>query len=651
MIRHMPVCCFLTLIGLFAAFANADPVRPETRYASLNLPRNTAEKAAMERPVFSIADPTGPSFTEEQKAMQRNAGEALLHKIRTTSRTLLIPPGDYRFSSKSPIVLEGLHDLKIMANGVTFWMERPADQITADSWGWRFFHCRNVSIKGLTLDYDPALYMQGRIDSIDYTARTVDLVVDEDFPLVDYHPLQIIFFRANGEYIPQPTHFHDGAKVIGDRRLRVTMKTMDPFRAQNEDPKILEAFEGRCKIGVGDYAVLPFRTSSAIEIEQCAAMRFVDVTLYAAPGFAFMESGGGGGHEYVGCKVIRRPGTCRLWAGNADAFHSRMLKKGSRLERCEFSYIGDDFLNFHSFWHLVTSRIAPNRFVIVPHKYEPFSVGKPIAFYDQVSAASQGSATITAIEPLNDPGLIEKSKQTPEKYGFIPFHEKPIVVTLNRDVAATEGSLVDSRTFNSPGIVVKDCYFHDGMGRGALVEGVEHVRFENNTWRDCNGGIQMFSCMWFYVEGPFTRYVTIRNNRFLNADAIPAPVQQHQPINGTICMSLVANGGNYLRDVVNSRGLQIVGNTFYRPMNYAVLVAYTHDVTVSKNRIIEPRRYVSRIGYDASPPYYKNANGVSNPESAILITRSEKVKIDRNEVQDPEGILKETVSFGPGVKP
>ena len=338
--------------------------RGATRFSSCR--RTPPRQAATTRPAFSLSDPVSPAFSDAEKEAQRAAGTELLGRLRAATADVTIPPGDYRFACRQATLIEGLHDLAIDARGVTFWFDRPADQITADCWGLQFLKCRNVTLRGLTVDYDPLLYMQGRVDAIDFAAGTLDMTVDEGFPVVEFRPLQIIFFRANGDYIPQPPHFHDGIKIVGDRKLRVKIQTKDQLRAQSEDARFLEAFEGRCKIGVGDRAVLPFRTGTGFQLEQCARMTLEDVTLYAAPGFSFLESGGEGAHVYRRCKVIRRPGSRRLWAGNADAFHSRAMEKGSRLEACEFSFGGDDFLNFHGFWQLATHRYAANRFAMFP---------------------------------------------------------------------------------------------------------------------------------------------------------------------------------------------------------------------------------------------------------------------------------------------
>ncbi len=638
---------FLTAVLLLVppAFAETTP----GPYDFLGLPKNTAETRAAQRPPFSMSDPAGPVFTEEEKTAQRAAGEALLEQLRAARGTLTIPPGDYRLPCRQPVVLENLNDVVVEAAGATLWLERPPDEAAAECWGLKFLHCRNVTLRGLVVDYDPPLYMQGRVTSLDMGTGALEVEADPGFPAVDFRPLQIIFFRPDGAYIPQPPHFHNGVTVAEGRTLRTTVKTIAELRRQSSDPKILEAFGGRSKIGAGDWAVLPFRTGTALWVEQCAAMTFEDVTLHAAPGFAFLESGGAGGHTYRRCGVVRRPGTNRLWAGNADAFHSRMLEKGPLLEGCEFAHIGDDFLNLHSFWHLAAHRFAPNQYVLFPHMYEPFRVGATIEFFDQVSAASQGEAVITALEPLTDAVLLEKTRTMPEKYGFIPYHGTPVVAALDRDVRADEGSLVDARALDSPGAAVRDCYFHDTMGRGALVEGVRDMVLEDNTWRDCSGGVLMFSCMWFYVEGPAPKNTTVRNNRFLNADALPAPVQRHQPVNGTICMTLVANGGNYPRTVLHNTGLTVTGNVLYRPMNYPVLAAYTRGVEVAGNRIIEPRHYLDSVGYDESPVYYSDADGNPNPSCAIFVTQSTDVRVGGNRIEGPAGAAAREWCFGPGV--
>ena len=116
--------------------------------------------------------PIGPSFTSAQKTAQRTAGANLLTNIRNASGTYTITPGDYRFSANWNLnpVLDGLHDLTLMAYGVTFWFDAP--QI----WGIEFRNCNNVQVKGLTLDYDPVPFCQGRITAINGNVASVELM-------------------------------------------------------------------------------------------------------------------------------------------------------------------------------------------------------------------------------------------------------------------------------------------------------------------------------------------------------------------------------------------------------------------------------------------------------------------------------------------
>src|SRR5580698_9361202 len=79
--------------------------------------------------------------------------------IKEGKTEVVIPPGTYRMTAKpgSPhLYLHDVRNLTIVATGVTMICEKLSRAIA-------FENCHNVTLKGLTVDYDPLPFTQGTV--------------------------------------------------------------------------------------------------------------------------------------------------------------------------------------------------------------------------------------------------------------------------------------------------------------------------------------------------------------------------------------------------------------------------------------------------------------------------------------------------------
>ena len=118
--------------------------------------------------------PTGyPNFSEQESTALRQKGQDILRDIREASKAgqaeIVIPPGDYLFHARwsQASTLKGLADLEIRAEGVTFWFEPPMIH------GLLFEDCRNVTLRGLTIDFTLPCWFQARVLEVDRDRNTI----------------------------------------------------------------------------------------------------------------------------------------------------------------------------------------------------------------------------------------------------------------------------------------------------------------------------------------------------------------------------------------------------------------------------------------------------------------------------------------------
>ncbi len=607
-------------------------------------PLNAAEEAALARPAFSITDPPGYVSDEEEKQQQREAWQKLEGDLKTAiasgQHDFTVPPGEYRFPSATGFVLADVSDFTLHATGAYFWSERPEADLLGNPQGLNLLRCHNVTIEGLTLDFDPALWVQGQITSLDLAANTVDIAPDPDFPSpAGFGGGQLFFFRPDGRLLRQGVPFHEGLEALPDAGLRVHVRP-GQLQWMNEDKGVQAAFGGASTVQVGDWVVAPFRRGHAIRMELCESCSLVGCTVYASPGAGIVELGGAGGNRYVGHKLIRKPGARRLWASTADAFFSALVDRGPTLEGCEFSFTADDLFNLHGYFALVTHRLAPNQIIVMPMNYEPFAPGGKLTFYDWRSCEQLGEATITAVEKVTDEAVIDEARAFPGQVGLLSYSGAPFLLTLDNPVELAPGAIVDTHNANDAGFVIQDCYFHDSTARCGLISGASNGLIEHNVWRDLGGGLSLYMESWFYNEGPMPHDVTVRGNRFL--DILLDPRSADAPVAGLLYTGMVPPG-NYLRTVAPLTNLVFEDNLIDPSPGPALVMAYVKGGAVRNNTFRRPFSFIGKAGGEVSPEYYGKSL-----DMPLYFTVCEDIEVSGNVVEDPEGFCESgAVGLGP----
>ena len=481
--------------------------------------------------------PTGfPAFTEDQKKALRQKGQKALQDIRDAlaagRRRVVIPPGDYLFHANwsRASTLKNLADLEIDARGVTFWFEPPLIHALL------FENCRNVTVRGLTIDFTIPCWFQARVIDIDRKKKTVRAVLMPGYPPRDADGKEeksgertFMFYDANGRFI---NHRH----TPGTWRLLEDGSTVLCHLKRYGIPDALRP---------GDYIVGAIRTGAALRSVNCSGMRFEDINIWSSPGMAIYEGGGEGGNVYHHVRATRRPRTNRLHAFGADVFHLASTNCGPTLDRCEAAYGADDVINIHGDFGRVVQRVDDRRYYL----QGVYEVGDMLEFRDQFSVELLGIAKVVAVEKTPDGPSLPINKWYQAKGEWL--------VTLDKGLDLPPLSLVvmDGKR-SASGFVIRNCWFHDDFQR-TLINGAPNGLIENTTFQNLGYGICVQFETWGpWMEGPFARNLTIRNNRFLNAP----------PTGPSISVSMHPPGGGSDRRRFKARpvtNLAIVGNYFF----------------------------------------------------------------------------------------
>ena len=261
--------------------------------------------------------------------------------LKRGDKRIVIPPGNYRIDpvkgSGVLWTLDGLKDVEIVADGVTMTGTKLMRAIT-------FKECSGVSLRGLTIDYDPLPFTQGEVIALAADGASIDVRLHAGYPKKAYSRVEILDPKTRFRKKGMPFLWGSKALMIEDGVVQVQLKDLGKF-AQVGD---LVSFS------TGQEAGAPH----AVTVESCSHMLFENVTVHSAPGMGIVEVDGEGGSVFRGCRIVPGPKPAgateeRLLSASWDAFQSKTIRQGPTIELCEIRDAGDDSWSVQSSDYLV----------------------------------------------------------------------------------------------------------------------------------------------------------------------------------------------------------------------------------------------------------------------------------------------------------
>ena len=569
---------------VYADFA-IDLADPSTAGVDLPAARAAFAQTRFSAPGNYAQTPETAAWDDTTKAAQRDAARKLLGELKRAiarkDARFVVPPGHYRFdvAARPDLTVTDASNLEIAASGATFWFESPE--------GLKFKNCRNVTVRGLTLDYDPVPFSQGVIVAMNAPQSYVVLRIIDGFPLPERKPSDgtlVLPFHADGTMIPHRMDTASSVEDLGERFVRAYL---------TQGLMLGEPDRSVAPVGVGDVLVFAPRKDVDIASTGCSGMKLDGVTLFASSHMGIIETDGDGGDTYRGCRIVRRPGTARFIACNADGFHSYLMKRGPTLEDCEISYTCDDCVNIHGFLDMVSRAEDPTHLLIITPMGMNFERGSALTFYGHEDLVSGGTAHVTAVEKVTDEAEMTSALAMEREVRCRSFPEKLLWrVTLDAPVTAQRHALVESP--DGPcgsGFVVRRGYFHDNNARGILTEAshgtIEDSRFE----RTGMPGI-LLSPDLFWIEGPMPRDVAIRRNTFVECNRQLDSRTAYSHMTASICC-VVYMHGSQLSAATPASKITIEANTITRPGAAGIFIGNAQYCDVRNNVITNPMFFPS----------------------------------------------------------
>ena len=418
--------------------------------------------------------------------------------VASGAKRVVVPPGRYAVTPRHQqhLALHDLTDVTIVADGVEMVCTQTTRALTVD-------RCSGVTVRGLTIDYDPLPFTQGRITAVAPDHRWVEFELIDGYPdrqlerrIEVYDPATAVL-KTETEYGWLPF------EPLGGRRYRVSRGAGYRFNPAKPHEAVGDVL-------VTNNAYAPGGSQPhAVQSTGCRNLRLEDVTLYASNCFGFLEYGCDG-TTYLRCRLDRRSpaddpvarGVMRMRSTDADAYHSVDAVRGPAIVNCVAKYQGDDCVNIHGSYQMVMAVDGPVVRVLSSGrpKIDP---GDPLELltYDGRRLPDARAVSVVAdghITPAERQFMLAQKMDESLKHTGVPDAFK---VTLDRAVDLPRGSALCSGRHTGNGFRVQGCDFGFNRSRGILMKASDGVISGNRITGTWGSAIQVQPEVWWLESG------------------------------------------------------------------------------------------------------------------------------------------------------
>lgn len=281
--------------------------------------------------------------------------------VNSHASQVIVPPGIYR--GQAPFLsLQNVSDLEIIADGVTMICETKVRALAINN-------CKNVKIKGLTIDYYPLTFTQG--DIIAVTDTYVDVRIHTGYDVAPYSRIDIVDPVTRGRKRGSVFVWNSTAEVVDNNVVRVYQPDLKVAARVGDMASMSTGPEGQ------------YGAPHVLEMDDCrGGMILEDITVHCGPGFGIFERGGQGKTHLKNCRIVPGPlppGATqeRLLSTSWDAIQHTLTNTGPVVEGCEVRDAGDD--SWSVTWdgnYVITGLYAGNRrLTLADNRDRPLQVG------------------------------------------------------------------------------------------------------------------------------------------------------------------------------------------------------------------------------------------------------------------------------------
>ena len=456
--------------------------------------------------------------------------------------TLKVDGGKYYFRTDKSIMLDGLKNVLIDADGAQFIFENP-----------NYFHivnCNSIEIRGLGITWNldvSRLASLVKIRNASKESHSFELEFTElnevsaDIPIM-------AFTKYDSEALTPGTRqdFKENYVYQFPGSIKTVEKTGHNVLKVTHDGSLDNYTDGEVYLlrhhVYGGNAFNVYNTSN---------ITFSGIKLYAVAGMGWLIENRSEHFQLLGCVIGLDPehDDNRI-STTADGVHIANTNGKFRISGCDFSCIGDDDVNVHDNIATVTDKLDEKTVEIYTNANN-FAAGDTAIFSSKGFDRLGFSAEVTSVEG--------------KKLTF----DKELPDYIVKDCIVSNGS-IDSGNY-----VISGNYFHENRARGLLLQSNNGLCENNRFYKIMANPIKVImdisSGLW--LEGTGVNGLVIRNNSFVECNVVEwsAQISISTNIDGksadsTLFYNITVENNSFdnfygrLVDASNVSNLKICGN-------------------------------------------------------------------------------------------
>lgn len=533
-----------------------------------------------------------------------------------------IPPGTYRVTPPGNFTphftFNSVADFELDGTGVTFIFGAHAQ-------AFELTKCRNFTIRGLTVDYDPLINSQGVVTSVDTSLADhprakvsqlhwFEVTVDEGYPIGFGFDRYMIFDREKDSgWGKRGNDWPWGCKHtwIKPNVIRIEREKGPLSAVELGDTIVLIGAKNIAHKGGG---------SHTFNYSYCENICTIDVTVRGGIGFVFSGGGGEGGHLFERVKIAYSPkpaGAVKECVSSSqwDGFHFCGLRHGPRIIDCETRGVSDDNVHLYGTYLSVREVEADNSLICATYTFRKDYVRETLKQGDIAKihrgGVLAGEFAVNEITDIKDiPGSHMTHWMSNKKaLGYLRI--KPATGFKNGLVNIDD--LIFFPAMSSSGFEIRGNKF---LSPGRILIRASDGIVENNIIEDsAMHAIQVANESW-NMDASDGRNVVIRNNMIRRYGSV---AQQ-----GAIFIVGVADGGVPSKDLFQN--ITIENNIFEDSNGPAITLAGVKGAKIFGNKIVRS------LGH---PPVIEHPKFQLKDTAAICLGTLSDVNIKDNQVIDP----------------
>lgn len=403
--------------------------------------------------------------------------------------TLKVDGGKYYFRTDKAIMLDGLKNVLIDADGAQFIFENP-----------NYFHivnCNCIEIRGLGITWNldvSRLASLVKIRNASKESQSFELEftelneVSSDIPIMaftKYDPETLTpgtrqDFKENYVY-----QFPGSIKTVEKTGHNVLKVTHDGSLDNYTDG---EVYLLRHHVYGGN----------AFNVYNTSNITFSGIKLYAVAGMGWLIENRSEHFQLLGCVIGLDPGhDDNRISTTADGVHIANTNGKFRISGCDFSFMGDDDVNVHDNIATVTDKLDE----------------KTVEIYTNANNFTAGDTAIFSSKGFDRLGF---SAEVTSVGGKKLTFDKELPDYIVKDCIVSNGS-IDSGNY-----VISGNYFHENRARGLLLQSNNGLCENNRFYKTMANPIKVImdisSGLW--LEGTGVNGLVIRNNSFVECNVV-----------------------------------------------------------------------------------------------------------------------------------